>query len=313
MSDVFFAEMRIPEPRHHLGIGGGTHGQNTGRMLEAIEGTLLLERPDLVIVYGDTDSTLAGALAAAKLKIPVAHVEAGLRSFRRDMPEEINRIVTDHLSSRLYAPSAGAVAQLEAEGISRSTILQCGDVMYDVVLRFADLARSRSDVVERLGLTRCGYHLVTLHRQANTDDRAVLAAILEGLGRSSVQVVFPVHPRTKRRLEEFGLELPPNVRALEPQGYLDTIRLIMEARRVATDSGGVQKEAYFLGKPCVTLREETEWTELVECGANVLVGASVDQIAEALAREDWSLPRACIYGDGNAAALIAHDIAEFLG
>nr|BCX01986.1 MAG: UDP-N-acetyl glucosamine 2-epimerase [Bacteroidota bacterium] len=274
MSQVFFEELEIPEPDYHLGIGGGTHGQNTGRMLEAIEGVLLKEKPDWVLVYGDTDSTLAGALAAVKLHIPVAHVEAGLRSFNRRMPEEINRILTDHASDLLFAPTETAVQNLLREGILENRIHLVGDVMYDAALHYGVKAERKSRILERLGLQAKGYVLATIHRAENTDDRERLRVILEALAEvhREVPVVFPVHPRTRKRAEIFGFEgYLEKVLATEPVGYLDMVMLEKNARIIATDSGGVQKEAYFYRVPCVTLRAETEWVELVELGWNQLI------------------------------------------
>jgi len=273
MSRVFFEELEIPEPDYHLGIGGGTHGQNTGRMLEAIERVLLKEQPDWVLVYGDTDSTLAGALAAVKLHIPVAHVEAGLRSFNRRMPEEINRVLTDHASDILFAPTETAVKNLRCEGIAEDKIYLVGDVMYDAALYYGAKAEVKSQLLKQLGLPPRGYILATVHRAENTDDPGRLRAILEALAEvhQEVPVVFPVHPRTRKRTEAFGLEgYLKKVLALEPVGYLDMVMLEKNACLIATDSGGVQKEAYFYRVPCVTLREETEWLELLESGWNRL-------------------------------------------
>jgi UDP-GlcNAc3NAcA epimerase len=308
MSDVFFSEMNIPEPAINLGIGGGTHGQNTGRMIEAIERVLLDIKPAAVLVYGDTDSTLAAGLATAKLGIPLAHVEAGLRSFRRAMPEEINRVMTDHLADVLYAPSEAAVRNLGCEGISGQRVQLSGDVMCDAVRRFSSMSASRSAILADIGIRPREFHLMTLHRKENTDDRAVLSGILRGIAASDWPVVFPVHPRTRKMLNAFGLELPPNVRPLEPLGYLDALALLASARLVLTDSGGMQKEAYFLSRPCVTLREETEWVELVELGANILAGANSEVIADLVNREPWDIGSAAIYGDGNAASIIAADL-----
>jgi len=273
MSRVFFEELEIPEPDYHLGIGGGTHGQNTGRMLEAIERGLLKEQPDWVLVYGDTDSTLAGALAAVKLHIPVAHVEAGLRSFNRRMPEEINRVLTDHASDLLFAPTETAVQNLLREGILENKIHLVGDVMYDAALYYGAKAEQKSEILKRLGLSPKGYVLATVHRVENTDDPGRLGAILEALAEvhRELPVVFPVHPRTRKRAEAFGLGgYLERVLAIEPVGYLDMVMLEKSARLIATDSGGVQKEAFFYRVPCVTLRGETEWVELVELGWNRL-------------------------------------------
>lgn len=306
MSDVFFEELDIPHPNYHLGIGGGTHGQNTGRMIEAIETVLLLEKPDWLLVYGDTDSTLAGALAAVKLQIPVAHVEAGLRSFNRAMPEEINRVLTDHVANKLFAPTETAVKNLAAEGITGDKVHNVGDVMYDAALYYGDKAEQTSRILSQLDLPSKGYILATLHRQENVDDQARLANILQGFAASDKPIVMPLHPRTRKRLQEFGLNLPASVRVIDPVGYLDMVMLEKHAALIATDSGGVQKEAYFHKVPCITLRDETEWVELVEVGANQLVGADASKISAALANictiGNFGMD---IYGLGNAGGKIA--------
>jgi len=315
MSQVFFEELDIPQPDYHLGIGGGSHGQNTGRMLEAIEGVLLDERPHLVLVYGDTDSTLAGALAASKLHIPVAHVEAGLRSFNRRMPEEINRVLTDHMSDLLFAPTEKAVQNLLREGLSMSAIHWVGDVMYDAALYYGEKAERYSQILEWLNLLPNGYVLATVHRAENTDDPNRLRVILEALARvhQEVPVVFPVHPRTRKRAEAYGLHgLLDKVLSLEPVGYLDMAKLEKNARLIATDSGGVQKEAFFYGVPCVTLRDETEWVELVELGWNVVCPPlDVKVVVDALLRQ-WEGVRAFPYGEGTAGARIAAILADIL-
>jgi UDP-GlcNAc3NAcA epimerase len=311
MSEIFFAELMVPRPDYDLGIGSGPHGAQTGRMLEAIERTLLEVRPEVVLVYGDTNSTLAGALAAAKLHIPVAHVEAGLRSFNRRMPEEINRVVTDHLAALLFAPTEVAVGNLLAEGIERGRIHQVGDVMYDVALHYADAARGRSRVLDRLGLAPRAYVLATVHRAENTDDLARLRAIFEGLGAIAPEqpVVLPLHPRTRARLRatEVLARLPAACRVIEPVGYLDMVVLEMNARLIATDSGGVQKEAFFYRVPCVTLRTETEWTELVDLGWNLVVPPESAAAVAAGLRAGIARPsgrEATPYGDGAAARRI---------
>ena len=282
MSEVFFEELDIPKPAYNLGIGGGTHGQNTGRMIEQIEQVLLTERPDWVLVYGDTDSTLAGALAAVKLHVPVAHVEAGLRSFNRRMPEEINRVLTDHAADLLFTPTDTATGNLANESIPEDRVRQVGDVMYDAALFYAARAEARSRILETLGLAPKSYVLATVHRAENTDDRGRLGRILDGFTASNATVVWPMHPRTRGRLRYYDLELPGNVRAIEPVGYLDMVMLERHATVIATDSGGVQKEAFFLGVPGVVLREETEWVELVDAGAASLVGPASGKIGSAL-------------------------------
>lgn len=312
MSAIFFEELGLPAPAHHLGIGGGSHASNTGRAMEGIETVIEAVRPDWVLVYGDTDSTLAGAIAAAKLCVPIAHVEAGLRSFNRRMPEEINRVLTDHVSTLLFAPSRVAVANLAHEGITGDSVRMVGDVMLDCVQVFSRVAEQRSNILTKLGLERRGYVLSTLHRKENTDDHTRMAAILEGLGRSPVPVILPLHPRTRKRMTEFRVEVPPRIRIVEPLGYLDVLLLEKNARMIATDSGGVQKEAYYQGVPCAILRDETEWTELVEIGANRLVGADPSRISEMLASaEPKSVPPG-IYGDGDSAERIAASLVEMV-
>lgn len=313
MSRVFFDELGLREPDINLGIGGGTHGRNTGRMIEQIESALLSSRPDWVVVYGDTDSTLAGTLAAVKLHIPVAHVESGLRSYNRRMPEEINRILTDHASDRLYTPTVRATSNLAAEGIRSARIVQVGDVMCDAALHYGDVADRRSRILDRLGFGSKEYTLVTLHRAENTDDRHRLKCILAGLERSGETAIWPMHPRTRKQMEAFGLHTPGNIQIIAPIGYLDMVTLEKNASIIATDSGGVQKEAYFHRVPCVTLRDETEWVELIEAGCNRLTGANPDTIAGAIvaARRltDINWPEG-IYGLGDASERIVMDLFE---
>lgn len=309
MSDVFFEELGIPAPDHHLGIGGGSHGVMTGAMLARLEEVILAERPDRVLVYGDTNSTLAGALAAVKLHVPVAHVEAGLRSFNRRMPEEINRIMADHVSDLLFAPTASAVQWLAAEGITRG-VHEVGDVMLDAVRMFLPRAEEHSDVRARLDLEPGGYYLATIHRAENTDDPERLRELLMGLGRADRPVIWPMHPRTRGQLTALGLELPPTVRAVGPAGYLDMLQLQRGAAAVLTDSGGVQKEACFLGVPCITLREETEWTETVEQGWNVLVGADANRLHAAMTTLKRPGEPVHGFGDGRASDLIAGLVAQ---
>lgn len=311
MSEVFFREMGIPAPRHHLGIGGLSHGAMTGRMLEAIEQVLLLEKPDQVLVYGDTNSTLAGALAAAKLGISVAHVEAGLRSFNRGMPEEINRIAADHMSSLLFAPTSRAVENLLREGITGSAVVRTGDVMYDATLAFGEIASKRSRILETLRLKPRSYLLATVHRAENTDDAARLRAVFEALAEASRRhtVVLPLHPRTRGVLAGIAFRAPETLRMIEPVGFLDMLMLEKHALAVATDSGGVQKEAYFHRVPCVTLREETEWVELVEAGANRLApprdAQGIAHAIEAALATPASAFGGELYGKGDAAEQIA--------
>ena len=317
MSAVFFDELEIPPPAHDLGIAGGSHGEMTGRMLERLERVLIDEAPDWVLVYGDTNSTLAGALAAAKLHQPVAHVEAGLRSFNRRMPEEINRIVADRVSTLLFCPTRTAVANLHNEGIVDGVHL-CGDVMFDVSLFYRERARERSTVLSALGLQGTRFALATCHRAENTDDRGRLESILSALQRiaSQVPVVLPLHPRTRKTIDQLALAaLLDGVTVIEPQPFLDMIALEQAAAVILTDSGGVQKEAFFFEVPCVTLREETEWVETVDAGANTLAGADCDRIIAAANRAlsatlAAALPRP--YGDGRAAGQIVEQLVRSL-
>ncbi len=310
MSAVFFQELDIPAPDYHLGIGGGTHAQNTGRMMEAIEAVLLEEQPDWVIVYGDTDSTLAGALAAVKIHIPVAHVEAGLRSFNRQMPEEINRILTDHIADLLFAPTQTAVHHLQNEGVPQERIHLVGDVMCDAARYYAHKAQRHSRILSTLSLEPHTYLLATVHRAENTDHPARLLAIMEALNTVGAQrpVVLPLHPRTQRALHQIGHppERFPHIRFTQPVGYLDMIQLEQHAWRIATDSGGVQKEAYFFRVPCITLREETEWVELVQTGWNRLVPPlDAQPIIQALTAPFPPGQEIALYGGGTASQRIA--------
>lgn len=314
MSDVFFTELGIPRPAHQLGIGSGGHGAQTGRMLEALEQVLTTVRPDKLLIYGDTNSTLAGALAASKLHIPIAHVEAGLRSFNRRMPEEINRVVADHLSAWLFAPTELAVRNLRNEGIRDDNIFLVGDVMYDAALFYG--ARAPAATVAALGLKPKQYVLATVHRAENTDPGPRLWALMEGLSAvaAEVPVVLPLHPRTRAVLQREGAlaKYSKNLRLLEPVGYLDMVALEKHASVVATDSGGVQKEAFFHRVPCVTLRDETEWMELIDLGWNRLVPPLdaqqvYDGITQPLREAAPPAAPADMYGGGRAGAdIVAH-------
>lgn len=303
MSAVFFREMSIPEPHYHLGVASGSHGRQTGQMMMRIEEVLLHEKPDWVLVYGDTNSTLAGALAAVKLNIPLAHVEAGLRSFNRRMPEEINRVVVDHVSSLLLCPSQAAINHLCTEGITAGVHL-VGDVMADALSFFSALADSGSDIHERLGLVKGAYLLATVHRAENTDRPERLAGILSAFGQVEEPIVLPLHPRTKKVIDSLGLAVPRRVRVIKPVGYLDMIALEKSSRMILTDSGGIQKEAYWLGVPCVTLRDETEWVETIESGWNQLVGTEEVKIVYAIRFFERPESRPSLYGDGRAAERI---------
>jgi UDP-GlcNAc3NAcA epimerase len=302
MSDRFFQELEIPVPDRHLAVGSGAHGEQTGRMLAGIERAIVETRPDKVLVYGDTNSTLAGALAAAKLQVPVIHIEAGLRSFNRAMPEEINRVLVDHVSDLLCCPSPASAANLAAEGIARGVHVT-GDVMRDLLDRA--LPAVDPTVLDRYGVRRGGYVLLTIHRAGNTDDLDRLRGILAVMSASPDPVIFPVHPRTRQALGD----LPSTdgaIRLIEPVGYLEMLALERDARLVATDSGGVQKEAYWLGVRCATLRDETEWTETVDAGWNCITGCDPARIRAAIAR-DVTAPshRPPLYGDGRASERIA--------
>ena len=309
MSEVFFEELAIPKPDYNLGIGSGTHGRQTGAMLGAIEDVLLVEEPDIVLVYGDTNSTLAGALAAVKLHIPVAHVEAGLRSNDRRMPEEVNRVLTDHASDILFCPTKTAVANLASEGIARGVHL-VGDVMVDALRENLTFAQERSTAFADLDLSPGAYYLATVHRAGNTDDPVALQAIMVAFSRLEVPVIFPVHPRTRKKLAEYGIALAANVRIIEPLPSFDMLAVLSGARAILTDSGGVQKEAYILEVPCVTLRENTEWVETLEDGWNVLVGTDADRIVTE-AKRDVGGRHASQFGDGHATERIAALIRVF--
>lgn len=300
MSAIFFRELDIPQPDVHLGCGGGSHATQTAAMLIAIEKILIDQNPDRVLVYGDTNSTLAGALSAAKCRIPIIHVEAGLRSFNRAMPEEINRVITDHLSETLLCPGPSAATQLAREGVEKGVHV-VGDVMADTLLRVAARGGSSATVTAH-GLTARGYALATIHRAENTDDPIRLASILAALGRAPLPALLPIHPRTRKAIERHGLTIPGRTIICEPFGYLEMVQAIRDARMVVTDSGGLQKEAYWLGIPCITLRQETEWTETVEAGWNRLTGCSTDAILEAIASTSPPAAHPDLYGgDGHAA------------
>lgn len=313
MSDIFFRDLGLETPAYNLNIGSASHGAQTGEMLKGIEAVLLKEQPDFVLVFGDTNSTLAGALAAVKLHIPVAHVEAGLRSFNRAMPEEINRVVTDHVSTLLLVPSPQSAEQLASEGITRGVHVT-GDVMHDAILRYAPLAARTSAYPGKLGLEPDAFFLCTVHRAENTGDPERLRQIMFALESLPYPVVLPLHPRTRKKLAEFGVPTGANVRVVEPLGYIDMLQLLQSARVTLTDSGGLQKEAYYVGTPCVTLREETEWTETVDTGWNRLAGHDSARILQAA---DLAMcapaERPSLYGDGHAATRIANVLAAAMG
>lgn len=334
MSAVFFEELGIPKPFEQLAIGSSSHGEQTGAMLRELERLMIAHRPDGVIVYGDTNSTLAGSLAASKIGIPVIHVEAGLRSFNKAMPEEINRIMTDHVSTLLYSPTRQGIDNLRKEGfdtdysgkahIDSPKTFHCGDIMYDNSLHFSGIAKERSQVLQQLNCEGKPFILATVHRNTNTDVPERLKAIFEGLlgvaEQREIGVIFPLHPRTRKYLDQTLPDLferlmnSPFIHLIDPVGFLDMIRLEQEAVLVVTDSGGVQKEAFFFRKPCVVLREETEWVELVQTGAARLAGADQQQLVTAvtdfLEHPPTSFPE--IFGDGKAAEFICRTIAEEL-
>lgn len=303
MSDVFFRELGIPPPLEHFTISGGQHGAMTGRMLEAVEGAVLKHKPDWVMVYGDTNSTLAGALAAAKLHVPIAHVEAGLRSFNRRMPEEINRVMTDHVSTLLLSPTRAGVDNLAAEGLTRG-VMHVGDVMFDALTHAMAEARRSSNALERIGVTAGSFVLATIHRAENTDNPARLAAVVAALTKEAAgkPVVLPLHPRTRQAVARHGIDLAA-FNVIDPVGYIDMARLLDGCVLVVTDSGGLQKEAYFAGRPCVTLRDETEWVETITNGWNRLWKSPA-----------WIQPRTPItdYGDGHAAERVVDAIRTYV-
>lgn len=309
MSDLMFRQLEMPAPDRNLEVGSASHGEQTAAMLVGIEAVAMEYGPDWVLVYGDTNSTLAGALAAAKLHLPVAHVEAGLRSYDRRMPEEINRVVADHLSRLLLCPTDAAVANLAREGISTG-VRKVGDVMYDAFQQNLDHARAASTVLSELRLERGAYQLLTVHRAENVDQPARLQAIIRGVVDSGHLTIFPAHPRTKAALDAAGSKLGPNLRMIDPLGYLEMLVLEDGAEAIVTDSGGVQKEAYFAGRPCITLRDRTEWTETVAAGWNVLVGSDPARIADAMRGFRPNGPRPSQFGDGHAAERVVEAIRD---
>ena len=335
MSQIFFEELEIPFPNYNLNVGSGSHGEQTAKMLEGLENIYMQEKPDAVIVYGDTNSTIAGALAASKIHIPLIHIEAGLRSFNKAMPEEINRIACDHMSTLLFTPSETGHRNLlnegikndqkEAASIDNPKIYLCGDIMYDNSLYFSAMSEQKSEILKELEITTDEFILCTIHRDTNTDDTANLNAIFRALLRiqktSNFKIVLPLHPRTKDKMtsnldNSLLLEITQNrnIKIIQPLGFLDIISLEKNARLIITDSGGLQKEAFFFKKPCVILREQTEWIEIVENGNAVIAGANelkiISSVETLIKRTDFTYPN--LYGDGNAANFICKKITEEL-
>jgi len=310
MSGIFWDELGIPSPGINLQVGSGSHGKQTASMLDQIEGYLLQHMQDIsaLMVYGDTNSTIAGALAAAKLHVPVIHVEAGLRSFNKKMPEEVNRILTDHISDLLFCSSEIGVNQLKDEGIEKG-VFNVGDVMFDALLKFSDIAKVRQKLSGIISFKNHEYYLATIHRPSNTDNPENLRAILGAFSEFKKPVVWPVHPRNKSMLA--SLKLPDNLFTTDPQPYFNMLVLLDHAELVLTDSGGLQKEAYWKGKPCITLREETEWVETLDNGWNQLTGADQQKISNAVKAKPTA-PWKPIYGDGKAAEAIALEIKQFI-
>lgn len=311
MSDIFFEELRIPKPDYNLNIGSSNHGHQTGNMLIALEDIYLKEKPDIVLVYGDTNSTLAGSLCASKLLIPVAHVEAGLRSFNKAMPEEQNRILTDHISDLLFTPTLTAVNNLQNENVTKG-VHNVGDVMYDAINLFKERAKEVSTIIEKFNLAPNSYVLSTIHRAENTNSIERLASILSALSSCGKKIVLPLHPRTKKFIEEYNLHIGDNIKIIDPVGYLDMISLQENSQKIVTDSGGVQKEAYFLKKPCITMRDETEWVETVENGWNVIVGSDSNKIMNALENFNPTGTPASAFGNGDSSSIITQIIKDYL-
>jgi len=308
MSQVFFDELGMPPPDVNLGVGSASHGRQTGEMLAGFEQAMMDHRPDWVVVHGDTNSTIAAALAAVKLGMKVAHNEAGLRSFNRSMPEEHNRVLTDHCADALFCPTPVAVDQLAREGI-RENVHLVGDVMLDASIRFARIAKEKSGILAALGLSPGGYLLATLHRPYNVDSKERLEAIFLAFGAQPERIVLPCHPRLRGRLAAHGILAPANLVLIDPVGYLDMAMLEQSARMIITDSGGVQKEAYFYAVPCVTVRPETEWVETVAAGWNRLAGTG-EEIIDAITRRWWPDAHEQLYGDGRAARRIVEILVE---
>lgn len=338
MSDVFFEEMGIPKADYNLGIGSGSHGAQTGKMLDAIEGVINNEQPDALVIYGDTNSTLAGALAAAKIHVPVIHIEAGLRSFNKRMPEEVNRITADHTSTLLYSPTKAGLKSLAAEGfksldeaqqsgkadIDNPYVFHCGDLMYDNTMHYSEIAESKGQLFAENKINKGNYMLATIHRPQNTDDPETLIGILNALNeislQESLQVILPLHPRTKHAISSLAdprldaMNANTDFKIIDPVGFLEMVLLEKHSSIVMTDSGGVQKEAFFVKKPCVILRPETEWVEIVESGCAILAGSDPKEIKSGFNHFQNNPPvnYPPIFGDGKAAEFICESIIEYL-
>jgi len=312
MNKIFFDQLDIPKPDYHLEVGSGNHGFQTAEMLKKIEGVLLKTKPNLVLVFGDCNSTLAGALASSKLKIPLGHIEAGLRSFDKSMPEEVNRVLTDHCSDLLFAPTKNAVKNLENEGLTKN-VYNTGDVMVDLLRNHKNIAK-KSNILNKLNIEKNQYFLATIHRAGNTDDKNNISKIIESFIEINDEIIFPIHPRTEKKLKKYGLlkDLSKNIRLIKPVGYIEFINLIMNSKKVITDSGGVQKESYILKKPCITLRERTEWCETVSNGWNVLVGTNKKKILKAVYSVNSPSAYIELFGKGNACKKIIKKISNFL-
>jgi UDP-N-acetylglucosamine 2-epimerase len=313
MSQIFFHELGLRKPDLNIGIGSGTHGEQTGKMLIQIEKVLLEEQPDLVLVYGDTNSTLAGVLAACKMQIKVAHIEAGLRSFNKEMPEEHNRIVADHCADILLCPTQTAMENLKTEGVQNKSHL-VGDTMFDAVIQFVEVGKRKSRILKKMKLESRQYFLATVHRPYNTDVPENLLNIIESFQALDKPVVFPVHPRTRQKMRQINEDFSSsntNLRIIEPVGYLDMLSLQSNAKMILTDSGGIQKEAFFLKVPCITMRPETEWIETVESGWNVITGASKLKILKAVTETIWPEKQKNYFGDGHAAYKIVNVLADY--
>ncbi len=310
MSDLFFKELNIPNPDYNLNIGSGSHGKQTGDMIIKIEYVLLKEKPSLVIVYGDTNSTIAGAIASVKLNIPVVHIEAGLRSFNKEMPEEHNRIVTDHLSELLFVPSKIGMKHLKREGLSKKAYF-VGDIMYDALLYNIKIAEKKSDILNKLKVFKEEYYLSTVHRPSNTDNRTNLSSILRAFSKLDKKVIFPIHPRTKKFIREFKLKYnKEKIKIIDPLGYLDILKLTKNAKKVITDSGGLQKEAFYLKREVVVLREESEWTELVDHKVSWLAGSNEDSIVKYVLKESKMRSHFYPYGKGDTTKKIIKLLKE---